>query len=190
MGCYNCKVQPYIIKNFLDKEMCDKIVNFIEENDHETSEGVKRRLLRFGIDIMNGSTEDLSAIGELGLEIRNYAEKAGQIAKNLHNQDKEIYLSTLWLSKQLPESSIIRHMDTDGGKGNHYIYSGVIYLNSQTEGGEIFFPKIDFKYKPELGDLVLFDCRDKQSLHGVNKTKANRYAIPVWFTDDPLYKMI
>jgi hypothetical protein len=183
-------VQPYIIKNFLSEDICNKIINFIEENDHETNEFIKRRLIRFGIDIMNGSTEPLSIIGDFGSTIQAYANKAGEIAKSLHNETKDIYLSTLWLSKQLPESSIIRHMDTDGGKGSHYIYSGVIYLNNQTEGGEIFFPKIDFKYKPELGDLVLFDCRDKDSLHGVNKAKENRYAIPIWFTDDPKFAMV
>ena len=189
MGCYNCKVQPYIIKNFIDIEMCNKIIALIEDNDKETNPNVKRRLMRFGIDIMNGTTDPISSIGDIGLLIKSYAEKAGKIAKDLHDQEGAIYLSTLWLSKQLPDSSIIRHMDTDGGKGKHYIYSGVIYLNRQSNGGEIFFPKINFEYKPEVGDLVLFDCRDKKSLHGVNKAHENRYAIPIWFTDDPQYAM-
>ena len=183
-------MQPYIIKNFLSADLCNNIITFIEKNDNETNDAIKRRLMRFGIDVMNGSTDPISILGDFGLIIKSYANKAGQIAKSLHNESKDIYLSTLWLSKQLPDSSIIRHMDTDGGKGGHYIYSGVIYLNSQTEGGEIFFPKIDFEYRPELGDLVLFDCRDKDSLHGVKKAKENRYAIPIWFTDDPNFAMV
>jgi hypothetical protein len=182
-------VQPYIINNFINIDDCNKIITFIEDNDKEQSPKIKRRLMRFGIDIMNGSTAPLASIGEMGEFVRSFAEKAGQIAKELHNETKSIYLSTLWLSKQLPDANIIRHMDTDGGKGAHYIYSGVIYLNDQLSGGEIVFPKIEFSYKPQAGDLVLFDCRDKDSLHGVNKTTQNRYAIPIWFTDDPQYQM-
>jgi Rps23 Pro-64 3,4-dihydroxylase Tpa1-like proline 4-hydroxylase len=182
-------VQPYIIKNFLDVNICNKVISFIEENDKQDNEMVKRRLLRFGIDVMNGNTDSLNSLKDFGQEIRTFANKAGMLAKILHNNNKEIFLSTLWLSKQLPGSSIIRHMDTDSGKGSHYIYSGVIYLNDQIFGGEIVFPKINFTYKPEAGDLVLFDCRDKDSQHGVNKTETMRYAIPVWFTDDPKFAM-
>lgn len=183
-------MKPYVIKNFIDLEECNSIITFIEDNDQETNSKVKRRLMRFGIDIMNGSTHPLSFIGDMGVYLKSIAEKAGRVAKELHDQKNDVYLSTLWLSKQLPDTNIIRHMDTDGGKGSHYIYSGVIYLNDQASGGEIVFPKIEFSYKPQAGDLVLFDCRDKDSLHGVNKTTQNRYAIPIWFTDDPQYQMV
>lgn len=183
-------MQPYIIKNFLTQEECNKIITFIESNEKMSDPNLKRILMRFGIDIMNGTGDTLDSLGEIGLYIKNLANKAGDIAKTLHNESKDIYLSTLWLSKQVSGASIIRHMDTDGGKGKHYIYSGVIYLNSQAVGGEIVFPKINFSYKPEAGDIVLFDCRDKMSLHGVNKTTQNRYAIPIWFTDDPKYQMV
>jgi hypothetical protein len=182
-------VKPYIIKNFISQKDCDSIISFIESNEEMSNPANKRTLMRFGIDIMNGSTQPISSIGEFGLYIKGFADKAGEIAKTLHNESKDIYLSTLWLSKQVADTSIIRHMDTDGGKGKHYIYSGVIYLNSQDHGGEIVFPKIGFSYKPEAGDLVVFDCRDKNSLHGVNKTTQNRYAIPIWFTDDLAYRM-
>lgn len=182
-------MKPYIIENFISTNDCNKIITFIEDNDKEKNPKIKRRLMRFGIDVMNGSTSPLSSIGEMGLFVRSFAEKAGVIAKELHKESNDIYLSTLWLSKQLPDANIIRHMDTDGGKGSHYIYSGVIYLNDQASGGEIVFPKINFSYKPKAGDVVLFDCRDKDSLHGVNKTTQNRYAIPIWFTDDPKFAM-
>ena len=31
-----------------------------------------------------------------------------------------------------------------------------MYLNDEYEGGELFFPYFDLKFKPEAGDIVLF----------------------------------
>jgi hypothetical protein len=56
-------------------------------------------------------------------------------------------------------------------------FGAVIYLNDNYQGGEIFYPELDFKYKPSAGDLIIHPAKDEYK-HGVNKVfNGNRYSI-------------
>jgi hypothetical protein len=122
--------------------------------------------------------------------VKSYGERAALLAQEIFKCNKPIYLSTLWLSKQTAGSKIKPHKDTDGGINMQYSHAAILYLNSQHEGGEIYFPKIDFEHKPETGDLIIFECRSIESLHGVRMVTQDRYAIPIWLTDDQDYQML
>lgn len=182
-------MQPYIIKNFISNEDANLIIEFIEKNDKQDSDKIKRRLIRFGIDNFNGTTGTVDEAGQIGQLVKSHALNVINLIKDKHEDSSEIYLSTLWLSKQIPGSNVLAHRDTDGGMSMHYKYSGIIYLNTQENGGEISFPKLGIDYKPEGCDLVFFNCRDRRSVHKVKETTQNRYAIPMWFTDDPKFAM-
>lgn len=58
----------------------------------------------------------------------------------------------------------------------------LIYLNSDYDGGEIYFPAYNISIKPNSGDLICFpDTPD--FVHGVKPiTKGTRYTSPRWFT--------
>ncbi len=45
-------------------------------------------------------------------------------------------------------------------------YSAIVYLNDNYEGGEIHFPKDDYKLKPKAGTMIFFHG-DLNSPHGV-----------------------
>ena len=60
-------------------------------------------------------------------------------------------------------------------------YSGVLYLNDDYEGGETFFPDLNYEIIPEKGKLALFPS-DNTFMHGVRYIKGNRYTLPIWFT--------
>jgi hypothetical protein len=182
-------VSVYVIKNFISQEHIEQIINKLDIFDSEHDVQSTRKIMRFGIDKFNGSQASLKIMGDFGQMVRQYGDKAAKLAKILFDYDKEIYLSTLWLSKQIAGSKIKPHKDTDGGMNMQYCHSGVVYLNTQQSGGEIYFPKLDIEIKPEAGDLVLFECRSNESLHGVKLVEQNRYAIPIWLTDDPNYLM-
>lgn len=51
-----------------------------------------------------------------------------------------------------------QHFQTHTDHGFSYIctISSIMYLNDEYEGGELFFPYFDLKFKPEAGDIVLF----------------------------------
>lgn len=181
--------KPYVLKNFIDLEDCKTIIDFINKNVEGKNDHARRKLIRYGIDHMNGHKDPMPH-DDFGNMIRAYCDKVGKMIANLYDIEDEMYLSTVWFSRQQPGANIIRHMDTDSGFQRQYMYSAVLYLNTPAEGGEIVFSRIGFSYKPEAGDLIFFESADKRSIHGVNAASEERYAIPIWFTLDPEFKML
>jgi hypothetical protein len=183
-------VKPHIIKNFINKNDIESIIFMLDKFDKDHNNSSTRKIMRFGLDNFNGNQGSLSELGDFGLMVKSYGERAASLAQGVFDYPKPIYLSTLWLSKQTAGSKIKPHKDTDGGINMQYSHAAILYLNSQDEGGEIYFPKIDFEHKPETGDLIIFECRSMESLHGVKMVTQDRYAIPIWLTDDPDYQML
>ena len=76
------------------------------------------------------------------------------------------------------------------GKGMHEHFDAsrpndiatLVYLNSDYDGGDIYFPKYEMSFKPEPGDLLCFP--DNPSfVHGVKPIiKGTRFTLPRWFT--------
>jgi predicted 2-oxoglutarate/Fe(II)-dependent dioxygenase YbiX len=64
----------------------------------------------------------------------------------------------------------------------HIKYSGIVYLNTMTNGGELHFEASNYSYKPEAGDLVLFPSHEG-GRHGVNRIDEVRYSFLMWMTD-------
>jgi hypothetical protein len=60
-------------------------------------------------------------------------------------------------------------------------YAAVMYVNGDFNGGELHFPLIDIKFKPEAGDLIVFPSSNEY-LHGVTPVEAGptRYALPAF----------
>lgn len=48
------------------------------------------------------------------------------------------------------------NVHTDHGFSYNCTVSSVMYLNDNYEGGELYFPLLDIKIKPEYGDIVFF----------------------------------
>jgi hypothetical protein len=76
------------------------------------------------------------------------------------------------------------------GKGMHEHFDAsrpndiatLIYLNSDYEGGDIYFPKYEMSFKPEPGDLLCFPD-NPDFVHGVKPIiKGTRFTLPRWFT--------
>ena len=70
------------------------------------------------------------------------------------------------------------------------LYSAFFYLNDNYEGGEIYFPNLDFEYKPVKGSMIIFpndalstpEPFDSKHLHGVRKVNSGvRLSIANWF---------
>lgn len=61
------------------------------------------------------------------------------------------------------------------------IYSSVIYLNENYEGGEIHFPQQKIIHKPKAGQLITFPS---PYWHGVKLVENGiRYTLAMWHTD-------
>jgi hypothetical protein len=62
-------------------------------------------------------------------------------------------------------------------------YSGILILNDDYEGGELYFNDLDIRLKPPAGSLVLFRG-DEERNHGVSEvTAGRRISMPIFFRD-------
>jgi hypothetical protein len=66
-------------------------------------------------------------------------------------------------------------------------FGGVLYLNSDFDGGEIYYPNIGIQVSPKPGMIVLHPAGIKYT-HGVTKvTHGKRYTMSSFFTYDKNY---
>ncbi len=87
--------------------------------------------------------------------------------------------------RQEPHADKELHTGPDAGKPNDfpwYDLAGLFYLNDDYEGGELYFPNQDIKFKPKPGAAYFFPG-DMNFIHGVSEiTSGIRYVIPFFWT--------
>jgi hypothetical protein len=69
--------------------------------------------------------------------------------------------------------------DHDGNPNAFEInkYVGILYLNNDYEGGELYFPQHGITFKPKLGQYIMFPG-GHENIHGVREiTKGTRYTM-------------
>lgn len=92
-----------------------------------------------------------------------------------------------WLPGQLqmPHADKELHTGPDAGKPNdfpHYDIAGLFYINDDYEGGELYFPNQNIKFKPKAGAAYFFPG-DKNYIHGVSEIISGiRYTVPFFWT--------
>lgn len=86
---------------------------------------------------------------------------------------------------QFPHADKELHEGPDAGTPNEfpwYDLGTVFYLNDDYEGGELFFPLQNIKFKPKPRAAYFFPG-DKNYIHGVTKvTSGTRYTAPFFWT--------
>lgn len=91
-----------------------------------------------------------------------------------------------WLPGQFqnPHADKELHEGPDAGLPNdfpHYDLSSLFYLNDDYEGGELYFPLQDVKFKPKKGAAYFFPG-DKNYIHGVTEVKNGlRFTCPFFW---------
>lgn len=86
---------------------------------------------------------------------------------------------------QHPHADKELHDGPDAGLPNDFPYydlSSLFYLNDDYEGGELYFPLQNVKFKPKKGAAYFFPG-DKNFIHGVTEIKSGiRYTCPFFWT--------
>jgi hypothetical protein len=72
----------------------------------------------------------------------------------------------------------INHIDDH--KDFHRRISTVYYINDNYSGGEIFFPRFNFKYKPKANELLIFPSTYVYNHSVLPVTEGTRYAVVSW----------
>lgn len=186
-----------IIKNFIDKKDILKFISYIDLNINKfkidpRSTGGNRYSYKFGNDAVHPeSRPNLEELNEIIDMVKRYTKKTCLTAQKNFNDQNEVFLSSFWLAKQSPGASVTYHKDTDEDNNLQFKYSAVIYLNTMLDGqGKLNFPRLNFKYSPQEGDLVLFPSQGNQFWHGVDLISEERYSIAIWMTTDKTFELI
>jgi hypothetical protein len=86
---------------------------------------------------------------------------------------------------QMPHADKELHEEPNVGVPNdfpHYDIAGLLYLNDDYEGGELYFPLQDIEFKPKPGGAYFFPG-DRFYIHGVREiTSGIRYVVPFFWT--------
>jgi len=114
--------------------------------------------------------------------IKKYSDIAKKYHKELNGFVPEIFTTEAYLSLWLPGTDAGLHIDSHPGS-EHIMYSTVVYLNDDYDGGEIYFPNQSLEIKPSAGDMVLFPSGGHEYFHGVRPViSGKRYTIAMWHT--------
>jgi len=147
------------ITNLISSDLCDEILSNLTAST-SSSEQWSDRVYRD-----NGGI--LSSLGKM---IQDQIELSFQTSVEMVQQPFVIK----WSKGQ----SMGLHVDDLGIETYHI--TGLIYLNDDYIGGELFFPTHNITIKPNKGELVLFPG----NLHYAHEVKevisGDRYTIPVW----------
>lgn len=92
------------------------------------------------------------------------------------------------LIEVIPGNTIEEHADNQNLDGtpklgcSNFIVSAVAYLNDNFTGGELVFPGIEYRHKPNVGDCVIFPS-DLAHKHYVDRVlSGNRISLAIWFS--------
>lgn len=185
-----------VIPNFVSPEDVQTLISYIDQNCEDPNifrkqtgrahnEGLAYRSI-FPIE-KSHTVHDPKILSMLV----DYANKFIQEAKKHYDYDGDVYIEGISLTKLTDGIQLRIHKDKHGIYPS--LYSGMLYLNDDFEGGEIVFldeytPKTDFDiytsdmgglvHSPSPGELVIFQGG---TWHGSNKVSTSpRYAIALW----------
>ena len=180
-----------IYKNVLTKDECENIINFSKEKFFKQpllSGGEGRTSSQFfiekGLDVVSKIEEFtancLPTYNKLTLSVENQ-EPASIVMYEKGEQYKAHwdYFHPQYHPKEY-EAFVVP-------SNNNRVATTIFYLNDSFEGGETYFPKIDFKIKPELGMCIAFinmfsdDEFNEESLHaGLPVISGEKYIATKW----------
>lgn len=171
----------YIYRNFLNKERCLEYIKFFESNSQFWSETPSDGVFGMGfalplqpIDGITVSRDDLDII----------IDTFTKVTAEAHNTP--VQLNELHAAKWCTGSYGDYHADDSDLDGNdnggtHNIFSTILYLNNDYDGGEVYFKNQDISLKLDPGTILTFKG-DLNNVHKINEViSGTRYNVISFF---------
>lgn len=180
-----------VVSGFLSIDECYLFISYINNNlsQFEYAKEAKRWQLTMGTDNTKNhvGTNDLEKIEPIREKTEEIFDRVLQIANDKY--ETNLFMSNLFLAKQVSGAIIPPHYDTDLGENSQCKISGVIYLNKMIKDGGLEFVNTNDSYLPGRGDLILFPS-DEKFTHQVSSISQDRYTLPLFMTEDPEYSLL
>lgn len=184
----------HIIKNFIEKEDVNKIINFSRNitewsNSNDKDEFDENGRCIYNAEYWRNRQCDGVLIEKMNPEIYNlidlYIHKMAKTIESIFNVRVSIRPPCIirWFPGLLQEP----HADkqTNDGQPNPFVdydINSLFYYNDDFEGGELYYPQHGISIKPEPGMAVLHPG-DINYLHGVSEIKSGeRFTTPAFYS--------
>lgn len=182
LNCVIC-----VKKKFLPEDQCDELIRYYDS----AIEQLKAPNVGFFNDrlIWSSNIPELAPAKAIMRQTKNNTIK---LISDFHKLEHPLYGDSIMLVSWPQGLAMPPHYDNRHPRKEEphttpwREYAGVIYLNDDYEGGEIYFSNANphIVLKPEKGMLVVFASGDGY-MHGVKAAYGNtRYTMPCWFTRD------
>jgi hypothetical protein len=170
-----------VIKNFVSPADAKTVVDFIEDNHKQSfkyNDDRKRFMLRFGYDeeLPDQAIHSMYVVSSIRNVLIDIFKKTNK------EVGYDVFLTSWFMSKQIPGAKLTPHKDGCDGLNEHLDYTAMLYLNSSADGGAIGFTESGIEIVPELGDLIIFKSQEDE--HYVTDVLEDRYSLPMWFSKD------
>ena len=174
------KNKPIIINNFISEEDANVLISEIN-NPSEINPYPEYYKNRYGGTAFPYNKTTMSLL-------KKYALKANLIHQELNpNEKNQIKCFKAFGSVWNIGSSGGVHID-DQDPEKFIEYSSVIYLNDDFVGGKIFFPLLEFEYKPTKYSAVFFISDGEKWKHGITPIEdGKRYTLLLMHTTQDQY---
>ena len=163
----------FIIENYINKDTC----NFLSKCFNSQIVETERKAIFGGpsytkTDDIKGSSDGQNFLSyndtaeyNIGIDIMSgIIERTCRTISDHYKNP--YYLKSMFWSKMLAGGKNTLHMDNwyenfdqqiKPRPYNMYDRSGLLYLTDDYEGGELYFPKQGFKFKPKAGTFIFFE---------------------------------
>ena len=133
----------------------------------------RRPHLTMELPYLFSKTDNISAIKLRSLALAYILPAIEKYMFLGHIEKMEPKKTFITVSKMLPGSIMGQHKDDMEENSKNFI--AMFYINDNFSGGELYFPEIDFLYKPVAGDVIVYPAK---FLHEVKQNLVNdRYSI-------------
>ena len=169
--------KPRVLKNVLSKQECDHIMKITESNLKPSTVGSDYEL--------DNSTRK-SETAWIKASEDPIVDKLIRKCQSMTDRPFENY-EDLQVLRYKPGGFYKPHQDTFSFDKNRRMYTFIIALNDDYEGGETVFPNIKKQYRLEKGDVLFFntlnnyECMTKKALHGGAPVKSGeKWVCNLW----------
>lgn len=173
----------------VDRNRIVEVPNFVSKSTAESLVEYFKKENRWGETAFNGSHGAPVQIGhtrpeEFGLPDTVFTDINAKLQEAVTAvYGKIVKPSSIHAQKWEIGSSANPHSDNSDFDGNptegfdNLKYVGILYLNKDYEGGELFFPEHDISIHPNAGSMYIFSG-GVENIHGVTEiTSGTRYSI-------------
>jgi hypothetical protein len=154
--------EPRVIRNVFTGKMCDRIIDL-------ASGKLKPSTISLGKDVDSSQRKSETA----WLNPQNSASVDKMMEKCVSLTDRQFSNAEfLQVLKYKPGGFYNLHQDAFKNEKNPRLYTCIVALNDDYEGGETSFPKLGKDFKLNKGDVLLFNtlddwgCTTEKAIHG------------------------